>query len=100
MHATVNEAVSSAERMNAKFLIMFHFSSRYGPIPDIDAALMTKCTIAFDLMSLQIKDQAFAKLSCLYAALKVLFPQEEEEDTEEGTASLAEPAPKKRKKSS
>lgn len=58
-HSTTEEALEIGEKMNAKFVILTHFSQRYPKIP-IDKVELTRhghnTTVAFDCMSVRLGD--------------------------------------------
>jgi len=58
-HSTTEEALEIGEKMNAKYVILTHFSQRYPKIP-IDQVELTrhgnKTAVAFDCMSVQVGD--------------------------------------------
>ena len=58
-HSTTEEALEIGEKMNAKFIILTHFSQRYPKIP-VDKVELTrngnKTAVAFDCMSVSLSD--------------------------------------------
>lgn len=83
-HATTSEAIEVANAMNAKFLLMTHFSQRYPKIPVFDTS-KGKCGagIAFDLMRMRFSD--FDTIPLLTTSLQLLFadPPEADDDDED-----------------
>lgn len=73
--------------MNAKFTLLNHFSQRYPKIPTFNESHIHCAAVAFDLMSITLKD--FAALSLLYPALKAIFQEvvkgEEKDEAEDET---------------
>lgn len=97
-HATTTEAIQSALHMNAKFLMMTHFSQRYPKIPVFDHRYTSTTGIAFDLMKVTFDDLPI--LPHLLPCLKDFFDEVEKGhsgDAEEATSS-APPAKKPKKK--
>jgi ribonuclease Z len=71
--------------MNAKFVLLNHFSQRYPKIPTFNESHILSAAVAFDLMSITLKD--FFALALLYPGLKAIFQElakEEEKEDEEG----------------
>lgn len=70
MHSTVSQAIDIGKRMNAKFVILTHFSQRYAKIP-----LMSKneenVAIGFDNMEVTLNDLPMMHL--MYEPLKGMF---------------------------
>lgn len=84
-HATTSEAIAIANEMNAKFLMMTHFSQRYPKIPVFDTSKgKSGAGIAFDLMRLRFSD--FDIIPILTNSLQLLFadPPQDEEDDDDG----------------
>jgi len=78
-HATTSEAIDSAVRMRARFVMMNHFSQRYPKIPAFDeGAHAGRVGVAFDLMTFTFAD--FVDVPKLLPALRALFVEEEEDD--------------------
>ena len=98
-HSTVGEAMDVASKMNAKALILTHFSQRYPKIPPLNSKKKAKdedsnnemrkkrkdmpIVFAFDFMKLtpNIVDLA----SELTPALRLLYSETDEEDDEAGS---------------
>ncbi|KAG5439506.1 hypothetical protein PCANB_002080 [Pneumocystis canis] len=73
-HSTASEAINIGKRMNAKFILLTHFSQRYPKIPNFilnDNIYKNKLAIAFDGMEIQFSD--FWKLPYYSRALKFLY---------------------------
>lgn len=84
-HATTSEAIEVANAMNAKFLLMTHFSQRYPKIPVFDTSKgKSGAGIAFDLMRMRFSD--FDVIPLLTKSLQLLFadPPEAEDDEDDG----------------
>jgi ribonuclease Z len=81
-HSTVGEAMRIAVAMDAKSLVLTHFSQRYPKIPPLnlnerDQALQgLPIVIAFDLMKLHLDSMSLA--SKLTPALRLLYPNDAE----------------------
>lgn len=79
-HSTVSEAISIAQQMGAKSVILTHFSQRYPKIPVLNN-LEFPVAIAFDLMT--VKLSLVSKLYSHWRHLQEIFSNPEEEDEEE-----------------
>lgn len=73
MHSTVSQAIEQGVRMNAKHILLTHFSQRYAKIPRIEEGLVGNVGIAFDNMEVVPSD--FNRLTQLYPVLKKMFPE-------------------------
>ncbi|KAI8807054.1 beta-lactamase-like protein, partial [Cladochytrium replicatum] len=79
-HSTTSEAVSVANRMQARYVLLTHFSQRYPKIPVFEDAVEQNAPdnevpivgIAFDLMSIKLKQ--LRRLPMFIPALKELYP--------------------------
>ena len=79
-HSTIGEALSIAETMNAKAIILTHFSQRYPRIPPLkeeasEDAPQRPVVFAFDYVSITPGNLMAA--SKLTPALRLLYPEEE-----------------------
>jgi len=79
-HATTSEATQVSDQMNAKFLMMNHFSSRYPKVPQLKSNHKSTC-VAIDLMTIQFND--FNILPLLLPVMQNIFKDIEEENSEE-----------------
>lgn len=70
MHSTVSQAIEVGQRMNAKFVILTHFSQRYAKIP-LMARNVENVAIGFDNMEVTLNDLPMMHL--MYESLKVMF---------------------------
>ena len=76
--------------MNAKFVLLNHFSQRYPKIPVFTEKHQTMAAIAFDLMSITLND--FEVMRKMYPALMAIFQElEKNEKAEEETAEDEQP---------
>ncbi|GLG95661.1 Ribonuclease Z, mitochondrial [Gryllus bimaculatus] len=57
LHSTTSQAIEMGKKMNAKFILLTHFSQRYAKIPRINENFSQNVGIAFDNM------QGFDELS-------------------------------------
>ncbi|KAM3577138.1 hypothetical protein VYU27_001055 [Nannochloropsis oceanica] len=80
-HSTVDEALDVARRMEAKTVILTHFSQRYPKFPVLPTGSELRVIVAFDLMTLRFRD--VSRAAALLPMLQKLFPSEEEEVGEE-----------------
>ncbi|XP_043289632.1 ribonuclease Z, mitochondrial isoform X2 [Venturia canescens] len=77
-HSTVSQAIQAGERMNAKFVLLTHFSQRYARIPylpenDNDTSNLSKVGIAYDNMQFSISQLHLLPL--FYPTLKLMFSE-------------------------
>ncbi|XP_050542925.1 ribonuclease Z, mitochondrial [Daktulosphaira vitifoliae] len=78
MHSTMSQAINIGRKMNAKFILLTHFSQRYAKIPYIASNdFPENVGIAFDNMEITPSD--LHKLPLLYPALKIIFSEHFEE---------------------
>ncbi|KAL4658257.1 zinc phosphodiesterase ELAC protein 2 isoform X2 [Arapaima gigas] len=73
-HSTVSQAIDIGKKMNAKFIMLNHFSQRYPKIPLISADFSDRVGISFDHMKVHFSD--FGTLPLLVPSLKALFAEE------------------------
>jgi ribonuclease Z len=73
MHSTISQAIQQGKEMNARYMIMTHFSQRYAKIPRMENDVDKNVAIAFDNMELTLND--FPMLHLLYPPLKVMFQE-------------------------
>lgn len=72
MHSTVSQAIDIGRQMNAKFIILTHFSQRYAKIPLMDKNV-ENVAIAFDNMEVTLNDLPMMHL--MYEPLKAMFSE-------------------------
>eukprot|EP01114_Cavostelium_apophysatum_P023195 TRINITY_DN8664_c0_g1_i2.p1 TRINITY_DN8664_c0_g1~~TRINITY_DN8664_c0_g1_i2.p1 ORF type:complete len:762 (-),score=109.98 TRINITY_DN8664_c0_g1_i2:17-2302(-) len=78
-HSTTKEAIDVGRRMDARHIVLTHFSQRYPKVPVIDDGMMEgKVSIAFDLMT--ITNENITSLPSLNPILQQLFQSDEEEE--------------------
>jgi len=80
-HSTISEALDIAKQMSPDFTILTHFSQRYPKVPQLlltDDCLKSKVTIAFDCMSVRLKE--LQKLPSFLPAMKEIFAEDFEQD--------------------
>eukprot|EP01125_Pyxidicula_operculata_P016438 TRINITY_DN5659_c0_g1_i1.p1 TRINITY_DN5659_c0_g1~~TRINITY_DN5659_c0_g1_i1.p1 ORF type:complete len:871 (-),score=205.67 TRINITY_DN5659_c0_g1_i1:247-2859(-) len=80
-HATTSEAIISSNKMNAKFLMLNHFSSRYPKIPCYDETQSPNVCAAFDLMSITFNH--YPILPKLLPILRLLMVEENDDNDED-----------------
>lgn len=73
MHSTVSQAIEQGHKMNAKFILLTHFSQRYAKIPRIEQHLVENVGIAFDNMEVVPSD--LNDLNILYPTMKKMFAE-------------------------
>lgn len=72
MHTTVSQAIQVGKKMNARYLILTHFSQRYAKIPLIEDSVDKKnIAVAFDNMEVTLND--LPKMHLMYEPLKAMF---------------------------
>lgn len=86
MHSTTSQATSIAEKMEAQFTILTHFSQRYAKIPVFSEHFQNQVGCAFDNMRVRHCDLPVVPL--FIPTLKCLFAQEVEELLEKGIKRL------------
>ncbi|KAI9050107.1 hypothetical protein LZ554_006250 [Drepanopeziza brunnea f. sp. 'monogermtubi'] len=75
-HSTTSEALDIGRKMNARRILLTHFSQRYQKIPVMDKEGKDQVAIvAFDYMRCKIED--FAKLDAFKDALVKLYEDKE-----------------------
>nr|CAH7765332.1 unnamed protein product [Callosobruchus chinensis] len=77
MHSTTTQAIEIGKRMNAKNILLTHFSQRYAKLPRFNDNFADNVGIAFDNM--QVKLHELPLLPLLYPALKTMFAEHCEE---------------------
>ena len=82
-HSTVGEALKVAVDMRAKHLILTHFSQRYPKVPPLaigpqDGAIPSHMPIVFAFDFMGITPTNLIMASKLTAAMRCLYPEEEE----------------------
>ncbi|XP_067043243.1 zinc phosphodiesterase ELAC protein 2-like isoform X1 [Acropora muricata] len=77
MHSTTTEAIESGVRMEAKFIMLNHFSQRYPKIPMFSERFTKYTGIAFDHM--RVHPRNFSRIPQLLEPLKTLFSEEIDE---------------------
>ena len=77
-HSTTSEALGVGKRMNARRILLTHFSQRYQKIPVMDShgGKDQVAIVAFDYMKVKVGD--FAKLEAFKPALMKLYEVEED----------------------
>jgi ribonuclease Z len=77
-HSTTSEALSIGRRMEARRILLTHFSQRYQKIPVMDShgGKDQVAIVAFDYMKVKLKD--FAKLDVFKPALMKLYEEKED----------------------
>jgi ribonuclease Z len=78
-HSTVGEALRVAEQMNAKSVILTHFSQRYPKIPPIANAINQNAPIIFAFDFIKVTPGNLLAASKLTPALRLLHPEQNEE---------------------
>ncbi|XP_074081255.1 zinc phosphodiesterase ELAC protein 2 isoform X2 [Macrotis lagotis] len=79
-HSTTSQAIGIGLKMNARFIMLNHFSQRYAKIPLFSPDFNEKVGIAFDHMRVNFGD--FSTVPRLISPLKALFADEIEEMVE------------------
>ncbi|KAG8744935.1 hypothetical protein FRC10_009170 [Ceratobasidium sp. 414] len=79
-HSTIGQAVDVGKRMNAKHLLLTHFSQRYPKMPVVKSGL-TATALAFDYMTISTSD--IWKVGCYVGALEHVFEGVGHDDDDE-----------------
>ncbi|XP_073831185.1 ribonuclease Z [Musca autumnalis] len=82
MHSTISQAIQQGQAMNAKHIILTHFSQRYAKLPRLSVDENNTCTmsnvsIAFDNMQISLDDLQHFHL--MYPVMRSLFAEHAEE---------------------
>lgn len=86
-HSTFGQAIEVGKRMNARYIVLNHFSQRYPKAPKLqlstaeESSTTPDVAISFDFMSLRAADTW--KIAHYMPAIEVLFKQVEKEDGED-----------------
>lgn len=72
-HSTVSQAIEQGHKMNAKYILLTHFSQRYAKLPRIEQHLVQNIGIAFDNMEVVPSD--LDNLNILYPTLRKMFAE-------------------------
>lgn len=70
-HSTISKAILQAQKSNAEYTILTHFSQRYQNIPYIKGDLPDGIGIAFDFMRVTVDD--LPRLNSLYPKYRHIF---------------------------
>lgn len=73
-HSTISQAIEQAQKSNALFTILTHFSARYGTIPYIKGELPKNIGIAFDNMEVTLDN--LPQINRLYPRYLDLFQEQ------------------------
>lgn len=71
MHSTTSQAIAMGQEMEAKFILLTHFSQRYAKVPRFSDKFSSNVGIAFDNMQVRLTD--LPKLLLMYEPLKLMF---------------------------
>ncbi|CAG9773790.1 unnamed protein product [Ceutorhynchus assimilis] len=77
LHSTTSQAIQIGKDMQAKHVILTHFSQRYAKLPRFNDNFADNVTIAFDNMQVRLDELPLVPL--LYPALKIMFAEHYEE---------------------
>ncbi|CAI4045339.1 tRNase Z SKDI_11G2870 [Saccharomyces kudriavzevii IFO 1802] len=92
-HCTINEAISVSNEMNARKLILTHFSQRYPKLPQLDNNIDVKAKefcFAFD--SMIVDYEKIGEQQHVFPLLNKAFAEEkEQEDDSEDVESIQDP---------
>jgi ribonuclease Z len=93
-HSTVGEALRVGKQMNAKTIVLTHFSQRYPKVPPVSTDDRTDSNeetspviFAFDFMKLT--PGTLIAASKITPALRLLYPETEKTETNEQTSAIA-----------
>ncbi|XP_018335191.1 ribonuclease Z, mitochondrial isoform X2 [Agrilus planipennis] len=77
MHSTTSQAISIGEEMQAKFIMLTHFSQRYAKLPRFNENITSNVGIAFDNMQVCLDELPL--LHHFYPILRMMFAEHCEE---------------------
>ncbi|XP_050298698.1 ribonuclease Z, mitochondrial isoform X2 [Anthonomus grandis grandis] len=77
LHSTTSQAIQVGKDMQAKNIILTHFSQRYAKLPRFNDNFAANVSIAFDNMQIRLDELPLVPL--MYPALKVMFAEDCEE---------------------
>ncbi|KAJ8922916.1 hypothetical protein NQ315_001458 [Exocentrus adspersus] len=77
MHSTTSQAIAIGKNMNAKHILLTHFSQRYAKLPRFNDNFAENVGIAFDNMLMKMDELPLVPY--LYPALKLMFAEHYEE---------------------
>ncbi|XP_066140566.1 ribonuclease Z, mitochondrial [Euwallacea fornicatus] len=77
MHSTTSQAIEIGQDMNAKHIVLTHFSQRYAKLPRFNDNFGNNVSIAFDNMQVKLDELPLVPL--FYPALKIMFAEHYEE---------------------
>ncbi|KAK6624132.1 hypothetical protein RUM44_010990 [Polyplax serrata] len=77
LHSTSSQAINIGKEMNARFIILTHFSQRYSHVPIFNDNFTKEIGVAFDNMMVSLKH--FPILAKLIPVLKIMFHENYEE---------------------
>lgn len=78
-HCTINEAIQVSNKMNAKHLILTHFSQRYPQLPEIGNNVDIKADYCFAFDSMIVKMNEVKEQKTYFKDFEKLFRMEKEE---------------------
>ncbi|KAB0794016.1 hypothetical protein PPYR_13636 [Photinus pyralis] len=77
MHSTTSQAIEVGRNMNAKYILLTHFSQRYAKLPRFNENFSDNVGIAFDNMAIRLDELPLLHL--FYPALRLMFAEHYEE---------------------
>ncbi|KAK5641003.1 hypothetical protein RI129_009550 [Pyrocoelia pectoralis] len=77
MHSTTSQAIEVGRNMNAKYILLTHFSQRYAKLPRFNENFSDNVGIAFDNMKIRLDELPLLPL--FYPALRLMFAEHYEE---------------------
>ncbi|KAI1283166.1 Ribonuclease Z, mitochondrial [Halotydeus destructor] len=79
-HSTTSQAIEVADRVNAEYLILTHFSQRYAKLPIISETMKKKKKIGIAFDNMRITRSNLRRLPLLFEPLEKLFVEYIEEN--------------------
>jgi len=91
-HSTIGEAIDVASKMNAKSLVLTHFSQRYPKLPPLneskDEEKANEIPIAFAFDFMRLAPNTIDLAAKLTPALRLLYPGEGDDESEMATGKV------------
>lgn len=73
LHSTSSQAINIGKEMNARFIILTHFSQRYSHVPIFNDNFTKEIGVAFDNMMVMLIGHSANNFLAFYQVLKLKF---------------------------